>query len=60
MTLTMQFGMISINRMEVYSMIKVYYKFNSTTCVKTFENKKEIEEFFEKYKMLKIIKIEQA
>lgn len=40
--------------------MKVYYKFNGNTHAKTFASKKEMESFFEKYKMLKIIRIEQA
>lgn len=38
--------------------MKVYYKFNGTTHAKTFKNDIEMREFFNKYKMLKIINIE--
>lgn len=39
--------------------MKVYYKFNGTTYAKTFINEKEMQDFFNKYKMLKVIRIEK-
>lgn len=40
-------------------MMKVYYKFNNNTCAKTFETEKAMQDFFNKYKMLKVIRIEK-
>ena len=40
-------------------MIKAYYKFNGSTCAKTFKTEKEMQDFFNKYKMLKVIRIEK-
>ena len=39
--------------------MKVYYKLNNNTYAKTFANEKEMQEFFNKYKMLKVIRIEK-
>lgn len=39
--------------------MKVYYKFNGTTHAKTFASEKEMQDFFNKYKMLKVIRIEK-
>ena len=40
-------------------MIKVYYKWNNTAIAKTFTGEKEMQDFFKKYKMLKVIRIEK-
>lgn len=40
-------------------MIKAYYKFNNSTCAKTFSSEKVMQDFFNKHKMLKVIRIEK-